>query len=43
MRRLGAGQHRLHVVEIAARGVQHGKPRGEGLDREPRLDELQRD
>src|SRR6478735_5861787 len=38
---LGAGEHGLHVVEIAARGMQHGKARGERLDSEPRLDELQ--
>ena len=33
-------QHKLHVVEIAPRGMQHGEPRGEGLDGKPRLDEL---
>ena len=37
---LGTLQHQLHVVEIAPRGVQYGEPRGEGLDGEPRLDQL---
>ncbi len=39
---LAMRQHRLHVVEMTPGGMQHGEPRGEGLDREPRLDQLQR-
>ena len=35
-------QHSLHLVEIAARGVQHREPRRVGLDGEARLDQLQR-
>src|SRR5512147_3303555 len=41
-RLLAMRKHLFHVVEIPPRRMQHGKPRGEGLDREPRLDQLDR-
>ena len=41
-RLLGVSEHRLHVVEISPRRMQHGKTRGEWLDGEAGLDELER-
>src|SRR5262245_43845987 len=35
-------EHHLHIVEIPPCRVQHGEPRGVGLDGKARLDELER-
>src|SRR4029453_3120022 len=41
-RLLGMSQHPPHVLEISPRRMQHGKARGERLDGEAGLDELER-
>src|ERR1044071_5687138 len=41
-RLLGVSEHRLHVVEISPRRMQHGKTRGERLDGEAGLAGVER-